>query len=184
MPSQRIADDFYETHEKGLVETMMRYWGHTPGTTVLEPCNGKGAISNILKYKGFQVTTNDLNEEYGADYSQDVTKIESWGYFPTCDYVITNPPYKEASKIIKLAYKHASEGVVALLRLSFLEPCSDRGEWLKEHPPSKVIVLNPRPRFRTDTKGSDSVTSAWFYWEKNKRSYTTQLGFGNDWKSK
>ncbi len=58
----------------------------------------------------------------------------------------------------------ARVGVAFLLRLSYLEPCWDRADWLVQHPVSKLIVL-PRISFTGDHK-TDSVTCGWFVWVK------------------
>ena len=47
-----------------------------------------------------------------------------------------------------------------------MEPTDERGPWLKAHPPTRVIVM-PRPDYRGTGK-SDSVTSAWFIWAKDR----------------
>jgi hypothetical protein len=70
-----------------------------------------------------------------------------------------------------------------LLRLSYLEPCENRASWLVEHPPAKLIVFNPRPRFRADTGGTDSVTSAWFIWHRFGDSQGTELEFCTNWRN-
>lgn len=50
-----------------------------------------------------------------------------------------------------------------LLRVSFLEPCNDRAEFLAAHPP-RLFVL-PRISFTGDGK-TDNVTCAWYVWDK------------------
>jgi hypothetical protein len=56
-------------------------------------------------------------------------------------------------------------GVVLLLRLSFLEPTDQRGDWLAENPPDMQIVL-PRWSYKENGK-TDSVTTAWMVWLRN-----------------
>ena len=53
-----------------------------------------------------------------------------------------------------------------LLRLTFLEPCKNRAELLKTYADNLVAVIpvNPRPKFRKDTRSTDSTTVAWFVW--------------------
>jgi hypothetical protein len=99
------------------------------------------------------------------------------------DWIITNPPYNQAPAILPLAFQNCRVGMAMLLRLSYLEPCENRARWLAEHPPAKLIVFNPRPRFRADTGGSDSVTSAWFIWHRFGDSQGTEIEFCTNWRT-
>jgi hypothetical protein len=62
-----------------------------------------------------------------------------------------------------LAVEHLPS-FATILRLSWLEPTAARARFLTEYPPAKVIVL-PRHDFK-GRGATDSVTSAWFIWEK------------------
>lgn len=134
---------------------------------VLECCSGDGAIANALKTskpKAHLVTTNDLDQKWDADFHGDATD-PAWWEDQNCNWVVTNPPFTVAEKIVPLAVKHAFNGVAMLLRLSYLEPCGGRYGFLAERPPSTLIVL-PRISFTGDGK-TDSVTCAWMVWERN-----------------
>jgi hypothetical protein len=129
--------------------------------TVLEPCNGDGAISNELRINGFKVKTNDIDSSRESDYHYDATKKTLWKKKPS--WTITNPPFSSAHKIIPLAYEWSRHGVACLLRLTYLEPCRNRADFLAQYPPA-IIVL---PRFSfTRNGGTDTVTCAWFIWNK------------------
>lgn len=184
MKKERIENDFYPTEQK-LTQLMLRHWDlrlecdkrSVPFyPVILEPCNGKGDISRLFP----NVVTNDIVS--GSDYQLDATLKESWNQFPEIDWVVTNPPFVHAPIILPLAYEKAKSGVISLLRLSYLEPCANRAAWLKKHPPTQLLIVSPRPQYRSDTKGSDSVTSAWFFWEKEKLEGNTKIVFCNDWK--
>lgn len=160
----RVANDFYPT-QKRLVDLLLakvKIEG-----TVFEPCAGDGAIARHFP----NCITNDLHprEEIATDFTLNAADPDSWLVFPQCDWVVTNPPFKLASEILPLAFDRASVGVAFLLRLTYLEPTKNRGDWLQEHSDSMthLIPVSPRPRFRYDTKGSDSVTCAWFVWQKD-----------------
>jgi hypothetical protein len=142
-----------------------------------EPCVGMGAIASLLRvWPDIQgIWTNDIDPNKGADYHCDATLSQSWDSFPDCDWICTNPPYAEfAAPIIKNAYQKARVGVAAFLLTSFLEPCNDRAAFLKEHPPSLVLIM-PRYCFRKDKKGlrwaTDNITISCFVWDKRS---TTQ----------
>jgi hypothetical protein len=153
--------------------------------TVLEPCNGEGAISDVLKESGLfrLVDTADIDETKPAALTMDATDPQAWARMACYDWVITNPPFSQAPAILPLAFQNCRVGMAMLLRLSYLEPCDNRARWLAEHPPAKLIVFNPRPRFRADTGGSDSVTTAWFIWHRFGNSQGTELEFCTNWRN-
>lgn len=175
MSLERIENDFYPTEESLTRELLDRHkniWGN-----ILEPCCGQGHITKVLN-KLFEgcVTEADLTR------GKDATDPNFWTQQERPDWVITNPPFSQAEKIIPLAYDHARVGIVMLLRLTYLEPTKGRAQWLQEHPISRLIVFNPRPRFRSDTKGQDSVTVAWFVWDKDWGPRDTAIEFVTGWR--
>ncbi|MGR3277108.1 hypothetical protein ACSYAD_18560 [Acaryochloris marina NIES-2412] len=165
---ERVLNDFYPTPAPITHQLMSK---NPIGGSVLEPCAGHNAISDVLD--GYErisiVLSTDLLWPIGPGRTtNDATDPQYWEEAPKVDWVVTNPPFSVAEKIIPLAYEHADKGIAFLLRLSYLEPCNDRKLWLKDHADQmkQVIVVSPRIRFRSDTKGSDSVTCAWFIWDK------------------
>lgn len=153
---------------------------------VAEPCCGDGAMARPLTGSRLidSVTTNDIHPVWQADYHGDATSASAaiWttGAF---DWVVTNPPYRQAIQIVQRAYSEARIGIAVLLRLTFLEPTQrdGRGEWLKahQHELAYLIPLNPRPSFTNDGR-KDSVTVAWFVWMKGY-SGGTQVRFTMNW---
>lgn len=166
----RIKNDFYPTERAltlGLKKRLpISGW-------VFEPCAGDGAIAQCFKPS----LTNDIDRRHECDYHGDATQEAQWQRVieaHSIDWVVTNPPFNQAKRILENAWKYSGVGVAFLLRLSFQEPCETkkadfRGEWLEEHADhmSHQIVFSPRPRFREDTRGSDSATVAWFVWQKD-----------------
>lgn len=156
----RRSLDAYYTPEKMLEVLIKR---KTPRGIIYEPCAGKGHISQFLKNKGYSVITNDIDKAYEADTHLDARMVKAW-HGRCVDWVVTNPPYSSAYEILQHAYRYANWGVAMFLRLSFLEPCRNREEFLKRYPPTMVLVL-PRISFTDDGK-KDMVTSMWAIWEK------------------
>lgn len=131
---------------------------------ILEPCSGDGAIAKVLRETVKNVWKNDIDEGMWATYHRDATDPLFWQECATnMDWIISNPPFSLAHSIVSQAVAAKPRwGVAMLLRLSFLEPTYERGDWLEQNPPSTIIVL-PRISFTGDGK-TDSVTTAWFIW--------------------
>ena len=166
--SERRKNDYYPTASKLTLELINRI--PLDRKTILEPCAGQNHIVDVLntipyaKVVGADIdpempTAKLLGKTYDARYSEVYEKFNP-------DWVVTNPPFNQAFEILRMAYEHSKVGVALLLRLSFLEPTFERGEWLANHPPNTLIVL-PRYSF-TEDGNTDSVTCAWMVWEHKK----------------
>ena len=153
--SKRRDLDFYETPGY-YVEALIRRAGVLPDSRVFEPCAGDGAISRHFKV----CDTNDIDPTRKADYNFDAAE----GPYPLCrawDWIISNPPFKQALPIVERAVERAAN-VAMLLRISFLEPTKQREQFLLKHPPTGLIYL-PRYSFTGNGK-SDMSTVAWMLW--------------------
>lgn len=166
----RRKNDFYPTQVKlteGLIGNISSYI-NTFEDYILEPCNGEGHISNVLKSRFNLVFTSDKVKEKG-EFHLDAVDESSWKIFEEkigrIDWTITNVPFTYALPIIQNALKFSKVGVAILVRLSFLEPTYDRQSFLDENPPD-IIIVNPRTSFTEDGK-TDSVTTCWLIWGKN-----------------
>lgn len=157
----RRAFDFYPT-PSWATKTLLDHVPEVRASRILEPCVGAGDMSAVLWASGCTVLTNDVDRTRQADTYLDARQRESWRAFQIVEWIVSNPAFAFAPKIIPLAFEHATRGVAMFLRLSYLEPCDGRGEWLAEHPPTRQIVL-PRVSFTGDGN-TDSVTCAWFVW--------------------
>ena len=135
----------------------------------LDPCNGNGIISNHPGLKGMR--TADIDPNLKAENTYDASKVKLWEYYGNngIDWVITNPPFQSAFKILHNLYFQVNLGVALILRLSFLEPTKEREDFLVSCPPTDLIVL-PRYSFTQDGK-TDSVTCAWMIWNLRKINY-------------
>lgn len=163
----RVENDFYPTAQ-AVTEELLKVVDIQG--QVFECCAGDGAIAEM--FTGYIANEPFPPSEFHPDYELDATDPTAWEQFDAdggFDWVVDNPPFSKASQILPLAFKHARIGVAFLLRLSYLEPCADRAHWLKQNADhlSNVIVLNPRPQFRSDTTGGDTVTVAWYVFRKD-----------------
>jgi hypothetical protein len=154
----RRANDFYPTPSWAERELDRRV---PISGAVAEPCVGDG---DLVRHRGDVAWTNDIDPAKLAGYQLNACMPASWKAFPSCDWVITNPPFAYAMPILALALKHARVGVAFLLRLSFLEPTVGRRDWLTEHPPDRLLIL-PRISFTGDGN-TDSVTCGWMVWSR------------------
>jgi hypothetical protein len=167
----RRANDFYPTPEWATLELLKHV---SIRGTVFECCVGDGAIARPLATDRSFVYTGDIDPQWNPQVLGDANDREFWESasrlieadmdIPGIDWIVTNPPFNEASTIVPIAYNRAEKGIAMLLRLSFLEPVEARGAWLTEHPPTCLIIL-PRISFTGDGK-TDSVTCAWMVWDK------------------
>ena len=141
---------------------------------IFEPCAGKRHISDELAKQGYIVTSTDLedagNHPYGGQ-PVDATTREFWEWWSADNeiaWTVTNPPFNAAPDILPHALEYSSIGIAMLLRVTYIEPCKNRAQWLIENADqmTHVIPVNPRPKFRADRKGTDSATLAWFVWDK------------------
>jgi hypothetical protein len=146
--------------------------------TVCEPCAGNGMLAQELGRSPLvtRVITNDVRPEERADLHLDATDPETYSRLPyTPDWIVTNPPFKDALAVLAAARGGQKRRRVALLlRLTFLEPTIDRVQYLQSDPPTKLVVM-PRARFRTDVKGTDSVTVAWMIWDDEPGWYPVRV---------
>jgi hypothetical protein len=159
----RSLYDFYET-PTWMTRSLLAHEPNILAGRVLECCSGRDAITRVLRAYGCEVTTNDIDREHPAQTHFDVTNPAYWeGLKQPPDWIVTNPPFSIAFEILVQAHQVAKLGVALLLRKTFLEPTEDRGMWLANHPPSRLIG-QPRHPFRGDS--ADSVSCDWYIWRK------------------
>lgn len=170
-PGQRQALDLYPTHRDLTLALLERV---AISGRVAEPAAGPGDMARVLlAHPGITaVTTNDIDPQWSTDFTGDAGNPGAAVWKRPYDWVVTNPPFSVAPSILRIAYECAGVGVAFLLRLSFAEPAGNRagnrGDWLAEHADQLRHVLvfgQPRPSF-TPGGGTDSVTTAWFVWQK------------------
>jgi hypothetical protein len=163
---ERSDFDFYET-PTWMTRSLLHFHPALRGKRVLECCSGRDAITRVLREEaGCEVFTNDIDTRHPATTHFDATQPWYWrDHAPAVDYVVTNPAFDVAMPILAHAAEHASEGVVFLVRKTFLEPTHDRGPWLQANPPDRAIG---EPRYSFRGVGSDSVSCDWYVWLRQR----------------
>jgi hypothetical protein len=173
----RNTNDFYPS-PRWFTTDLLKHIEICKFDIIGEPCCGDGAIARPLQDHGLKVWTNDIDPNQPADHHMDATNRDIWPKLPDSDWIITNPPYgKAAAQIIQKAYPWASKGVVAFVRLTFLEGCGDRVEFFQAHPPTNILVF-PRYAFRRGATGrwaTDSTPVVAAVWDKRDRSGETKM---------
>lgn len=167
-PTGRRDDDFYAT-PAWMTRALLRRCPLVDGGRICEPCVGDGGILHELP-PDCDTLTNDLvaRPPVVPEFLLDARRPESWAAFRKTGpigVVLTNPPFNSAFDIVRAAWPYAERAVVLLLRLSWLEPTEDRGPWLEQYPPTRLIVM-PRWDFRGNGD-TDSVTAAWMVWARS-----------------
>lgn len=161
--ADREQHDFYATEPKA-VELLLDEEQFQKD--ILEPCCGMNHLTDVLKNKGYRVTTSDLVDRGVGAEIKDFFDYESWGG----DF-ITNPPYSKALEFVEHSLKITEQGskVAMFLKIQFLEG-KKRKEFFKKNPPKHIYVASDRLRCAKngefESYTSSPVCYAWFVWEK------------------
>lgn len=121
---KRPKADFYSTPTEATEALMVVE--HFPGRYIWESACGNGAISEVLKARGYSVYSTDLIDHgYGDMTGQGFLMIrnilEVDQNLALGSNVVTNPPYRLANEFVREALDLGTRKVAMLLKLSFLE---------------------------------------------------------------
>ncbi len=138
---------------------------------ILEPACGDGAMSCVLSETNY-VRSSDLHDRGYGICEDFLTETQLY------DNIITNPPFNLAEKFVEQCRKRTIRKFALLLRLAFLEGARRHRAIFKPFPPSRVWVFSERITMYpsgTKTAGSGTTAYAWFVWDMNDYSGTTEL---------
>jgi methylase of polypeptide subunit release factors len=146
-----IENDFVQT-PKEITEALLRMESFEG--TILEPCCGKGAISEVLKSKGYNVVSSDKND-YGYGSQKDVYEIKE-----EYDNIVTNPPFSIKPEMVKHLFSITKKKLVLLWFVKCIGACieSKNAIGLKT-----IYVLNKKINWIETKMG---WLFAWYVWEK------------------
>jgi hypothetical protein len=170
--TEREENDFYASPPcsvKSLVQYCADKGLDLGNKTILEPCCGKGHISNVLKDNGFNVISRDLVDRGYGEKFEDFLKNTDTNLDMN---IITNPPYKFAKEFVEHSMQMLCHGnyICMLLKITFLEG-TKRQAMFKKYPPYRILVFSNRINcskggdFETDSEYNGAVCYAWFIWK-------------------
>src|SRR5215471_12247523 len=103
---------------RGLIEYIFENKKDLPAQSCLEPACGAGHMAKVLKEYFGEVVYADA---YGYGYGP-IRDFLTYPYATnSCDWVITNPPFRLAEEFVLRALSVARVGVAILARTVFLE---------------------------------------------------------------
>lgn len=138
------------------------------GSTVLEPACGRRHMEVAFKEFGLKTLNYDKNR-YGAGHK--IADYTNGDAYPAHDFVITNPPYKQANQFALRALKEAEYGVGLLLRTIWMESVTRHDQLFGVTPPTTVAVFSRRMQAaqgKLVRNGGAMMSHSWFWWDKTK----------------
>jgi hypothetical protein len=159
-PLKERGHDLYETPAVA-VEALLR--AETLPHHIWEPCCGNGALVDVLRAHGHEVTATDLLRDR-------IDFLMEWRAPSGADAIVSNPPYTLAAQFVRHGLVLVPK-VVMLVRLNFYEAQTradifDDGSGL-----ARIHVFaNRLPRMHragwTGPHASPSMVLAWFVWQR------------------
>jgi len=146
-----IKNDFIQT-PKEITEKLLEFEKFEGN--ILEPCCGAGAISEVLKSKGYKVFSFD-KFSYGYGVQKDLFEISD-----EYDNVITNPPFTQQQKVKKHLISIARKKVALLW---YVKNIGNEIETKTSKNLKTIYVFNKRINWVETKLG---WLFAWFIWEK------------------
>lgn len=134
----------------------------------LEPACGAGHMAKVLLEYFGTVKASDIHP-YGYGEVQDF--LATPHATNSCDWVITNPPFRLGEDFITLSLKLAKRGVAVLTRTVFIESVGRYERLFLPTPPSRVAQFTervPMVKGRLDERASTATGYAWLVWERER----------------
>lgn len=136
--------------------------------TFHDPACGRGHM--VRTVQEFAACTGSDIKDYGHGYPVlDYTN----GAYPTCDVIITNPPYKVGTEFVEKSLLGRHVGVGMLVKTLWLEggkhPIKSR--WVRlfrDRPPHRVFIFSarmPAAKGRVVRKRAVIMSHSWLYWD-------------------
>jgi hypothetical protein len=137
----------------------------------LEPACGAGHMAKVHMEYFKTVLASDI---YPYGYGEVKDFLETDYSKLDIDWVITNPPFKQAEDFIQKGLSIAKSGVAMLTRTVFLESVGRYERLFSKTPPTITAQFServPMVKGRLDSKATTATGYAWVVWEKNSTGY-------------
>jgi hypothetical protein len=120
-------------------------------------------MSRVLSEYMSSVTSTDIHD-YGFGAVADALAP---GSFPLFDFVITNPPFKQAEDFARLGLMYADVGTALLVRTAFLESVGRHERLFSKSPPTDILQFTERVpivKGRLDANIWTATSYCWLVW--------------------
>lgn len=147
-------------------------------STVWEPACGRGYMSRPLaEYFGAVIST-DIGDYGWTGQHGECDFLSRGNQFENVQWVITNPPFKDAESFINRSVSEMGCNTAVLVRTSFVEGIRRYNRIFKQNPPlimAQFAERVPMFRGRVDKNGSTATAYCWLVWGLSGHGRSTKL---------
>jgi hypothetical protein len=158
-PMDQHPDSDYYCTPKSLVWKLLDLC-IIQNSSIYEPACGEGAISSVLKERGFNVIEDDIRTT-GKDF------LLCEKHYP---WIMTNPPFSLFDEFVIKA-KQCSDQFIFLAKTNFFGAYQryEKGIWKNL---KSVYIFNRQVDYRTPMREDGlfhvgNLITGWFHWDKN-----------------
>lgn len=162
----RSSTDFYPTpHE--VTHALLDFIKLPTSTSIWEPAAGAGHMVSVMQSRGYEVSASDLYSYTNEDFL-DIWELRG-------DWIITNPPFKQAEEFIRHAQDLEPAGFAMLLKSQYWH-ATKRLKLFQETKPTYILPLTWRPDFLFGSKsGSPTMEVLWTVWIRDNETPTQYI---------
>lgn len=160
--NDRINADFYPT-PWDTTRALLNKLRLDKSIKIWEPACGEGHMVKEITAAGYSVKSTDLFDRGYGESCIDFTKqTDNRG----CQWIITNPPFKEAESFIETASSLNLDGFAFLFKSQFWH-AKKRLPLFRKYKPAMILSLTWRPDFMFSQRGgSPTMECSWTIWKK------------------
>lgn len=150
-----------------------------------EPACGEGHMSAVLAESFATTIATDVFDYSGGDPSRwpvgwwrALDFLDEVETTPLVDWIITNPPFKDAEAFARRALKLTCDGVALLVRSAWLEGTGRYERLFRPNPPALIAQFServPMTKGRWDPDASTATSYSWVVWLKEPGFVGTQF---------
>ena len=145
-----------------------------------EPACGRGYMSRPLKeyFGSGMVLSTDVLDYHNPDQDGVLDFLRPRITLKDCNWMITNPPFRNAEWFVKQALSIGIPNVSVLVRTQFLEGIGRYGNLYSWRAPTIVAQFAervPMVQGRVDKEASTATSYCWIVWQKESNSVHTKM---------